>query len=161
MTETELKEYNDFVGQNIIRNNFLPILYKFSTLPNSNLKMEERANVDTKETTSIKFSFLPKIIPPKKEDYDDEYDNPIIWGNVCYDWTVKDDKPVTIYDRVIFNFWWGGENYTLLYSVEEALIAIDGFYNGEPRWYAKIKALRKAKWEKTTEEQLGKYNQQT
>jgi hypothetical protein len=62
---------------------------------------------------------------------------------------------------VIFNFGWGGENYTLLYSVEEALIAIDGFYNGEPRWYAKIKALRKAKWEKTTEEQLGKYNQQT
>jgi len=30
MTTDELKEYNDFVGKNIIRNNFLPILQKLT-----------------------------------------------------------------------------------------------------------------------------------
>lgn len=161
MTEEELKQFNDFVGKNIIRNNFLPILEKITSLPNSNLDISEFENPDTRETRRIQYTFLPKNIPPKRENYDDEYDNPLITGDISYDWTMKDDVPVSIPDKVIFNFWWGGENYCLLYNVNEALIAIDGFYNATPRWYDKIKALRKYIWEKTVEEQLGKYNPPT
>ena len=161
MTIDELKEYNDFVGKNIIRNNFLPILQKLTSLPNSNSDISEFENPDTRETRRIQYTFLPKDIPPKNEDYDDEYDNPIITGDISYDWTIKDNKQVTLYDRVIFNFWWGGENYCLLYSVEEAFIAIDGLYNKNGNWYAKIKAMRKSRWEKIVEEQLGKYNPPT
>lgn len=41
MTTDKLKEYNDFVGKNIIRNNFLPILQKLTSLPNSNLDISD------------------------------------------------------------------------------------------------------------------------
>ena len=150
MTDKEINELNDFVGANPIRNKFLPLLQKITSLPNNNLMVEEyHTDPVTKETSSIQYTFLPKVIPPKGKDYDEEYDNPMIAGDVRYDWTVQDGNPVAIPGKVIFNFWWGGENYCLLQTVEEALLVATSLYNGE-KFYNELKALRKlrnAEWQ--------------
>lgn len=53
MTDQEIKEFNDFVGTNPIRNKFLPIVHHLSKLTNQDLDIQEYSKDD--ETSSITF----------------------------------------------------------------------------------------------------------
>lgn len=94
--DTELKELNDFVQANPIRNNFLPIMEHISKLKPKDYEVVEYENKDG-NTSSIRFHI------------DAGYEYPID-GKVGYDWAEKDSK------KVIFEIWWGGECYCLLYT---------------------------------------------
>ena len=96
MTETELKEFNDFVGSNPIRNNFLPIMHHICKLTKDWDLNEYHIGDKEEDTSSITFT-----IKNKTRQID---------GRVCYDWTEKGRT------NLFFELWWDEECYCCLYS---------------------------------------------
>jgi len=101
MNDTELKEFNDFVGANPIRNNFLPVMDHICKLTKG-LDVDEIGDKDG-NTTAVQFHL-------KLKDYD-------IDGRVCYDWC-GDIKP-ELKNNIIFELWWDDECYCLKHTLIE------------------------------------------
>lgn len=97
MTNEELQEFNDFVTENPIRNNFLPILNHITSLKPKSFEVTE-FNDKEGNTTSIHF-------------YINKEDDGGCSGRVSYD---------NDYKRMVFEFAWDEENYWLLKSLNEA-----------------------------------------
>jgi hypothetical protein len=100
MTDAELKEFNEFVGANPIRNTFLPILWYILSVPHADLDINEYHKKDSldseHETSSITFIF--------KNAYGEE-----ISGRIHYS---TDFSPMT---PVVVELWWGeGDCYCYL-----------------------------------------------
>jgi hypothetical protein len=103
MIDTELKEFNEFVQENLIRNKFLPIMEHLCKLTKE-FTVDEFADKKTDETTCVQFH----ITIPQDED--------VIDGRVGYDMF---DYPTK--KEVIYEVWWGGECYSLLHRPIEMM----------------------------------------
>jgi hypothetical protein len=94
MTDSELKEFNDFLQESPVRNQFLPVLNHICKLKPKEFNVEEWK--DKKDKPIIKFYVKTNA------DVDIE-------GRVCFDWC-GDIKP-SVKDDIIFELWWDEENY--------------------------------------------------
>lgn len=95
MNDIELKEVNDFLQENSIRNKFLPILLHIEKLKPVKFDIVEYNDKDGK-TSSIQFEI----------DIGDGVD--LISGRVCYCYF---DKTPELKNNVIVELWWDEENY--------------------------------------------------
>jgi hypothetical protein len=99
ITEEEVKEFNEFLVGNAVREKFLPILHHIVKLQPKDFKMGEYA--DKEGRSVIKF-------------YIKTHSDVDIEGRVCFDWC-GDIKP-SVKDDVIFELWWDEENYSNLHT---------------------------------------------
>ncbi len=97
MNDIELKEVNNFLQENPIRNKFLPVLEHISKL--KPIKYDIGEYVNKLGNPVVEFT-----IHSEKER--------VIDGRVCFDWC-GDINPL-VKNNVIFELWWDEENYCLL-----------------------------------------------
>lgn len=97
MTREELKEFNDFLQESPVRNQFLPVLHHITTLKAKDLDVSEYKNKQDKPVVTFQFNSDA---------------GRLIEGRVCFDWC-GDINP-SVKDNVIFEFWWDEECYCLL-----------------------------------------------
>jgi hypothetical protein len=102
--EEELKEFNDFLQESPVRNKFLPVMEHICKLKPKEFNVDEYKDKEGKP--------IVKFYIKTNADIDIE-------GRVCFDWC-GDIKP-EIKDNVIFELWWGEENYCLLYTPIKAM----------------------------------------
>jgi hypothetical protein len=128
MTDTELKEFNDFVGANPIRNNFLPILHHICKLT-KDLDIHEFENIEG-NTSHIEFTI--------------KHNEETIDGRVCYDWTAKGKT------NLFFELWWADECYCCVYSPIQMMNWLTILWNGMGlplygyKTYEELKSARKS-----------------
>lgn len=100
--EITLDEYNAFINENKIRNNFVPIMDHLRKLTKE-FTIDECCDPVTKETSSVTFS--TKI---EKSDH-----TVSIGGQVGYDQFDKDAKEKNL---MSYDIWWDEENYAHFYT---------------------------------------------
>lgn len=94
--EEELKEFNDFLQESPVRNRFLPVMEHICKLKPKSFNVDEWKDKEGRPV--IKFNIKTNA------DVDIE-------GRVCFDWWTVGNS-----NEIIFELWWGEENYCLLYT---------------------------------------------
>jgi hypothetical protein len=93
LTEAEIKEFNDFLGENKVRNQFLPVMHHICKMT-KDLDIKEYADKD-ENTTCIRFQVRTG------------------WGFIDgrVGWDAFDKN------KISFELWWSEEDYCLLPTV--------------------------------------------
>lgn len=94
MTDQELKDINEFMQENPVRNKYLPIFYHICQLKPKGFSTEEW--IDKDDRPAIRF-FI--------EAENDRF----IEGRVSYEWWDGHDPDPN--DKIVFELWWDEENY--------------------------------------------------